>query len=794
MRDANTDALLPATHSAPGSPADGDNGCRHGYGERIAPSFEATAENGFDYREHLRVILKRKKVIAVTTVGALSLGYLWSLLILPVYTATVRLQVDPEAKIVEKGDINAGDPRTYDYMKTQLELLQSRNMAERVAAIANFSGGAEQENSSSLSLSMLLGGKSKSHPPVAPSRNDLGVGRVLAGRVVKPIIGSRLVDISFTDPSPQLAEGVANAFGEAFINFNLDKRLESNAYAKTFLDEQIKQLKIRLQDAEKTMIDFAQKEKLIASTGRDSAEPTNFGQVSAALGAATAERIKTELQWKQVEAANAINLPQLLTNAAIAQLRSARGALTAEYQEKASTYGPGYPAMTEIKNKIAEIDRQLAAEVKTIKASYKAAYEASLAQEQELKREVEATRSETLDTQKRSIQFNILKREVDTSRALYESLLQRFKEVDVASGVGVNNVFVVDKAVLPSAPSYPVRSTFLRNALIAGLLAGIGLAYLLERLDDVIHSSDEAERLSRLTTLGIIPRVKNLEEEISDPRSGVSEAYRSLCTTLQLSTAEGLPKALLITSSMPGEGKSLTGQLIAKHFAAMGMRVLLIDADLRNASLHKKLGLDNSCGLSNFLTSGCTPTDAIQRVGDKHQFFFMSSGPLPPNSAELLGSQRLRYLIDITTRAFDLVIVDGPPVMGLADAPLLTRSVQATVFVVAANQTRKPALQSALKRLAVARTHLLGLVLTKFDAKSAGYGYGYGYGYGGAGYGQVGDDDKLASLENGNLQLEHAEFADDGDAVGAATEATGKQQKSRFSEMLEGLAKRFPSA
>jgi capsular exopolysaccharide synthesis family protein len=613
----------------------------------------------------------------------------------------------------------------------------------------------------------------------------------MGGRAVKPITGSRLIDISFTDPSPQRAQRVANAFGEAFINFNLDKRLESNAYAKTFLDDQIKQLKIRLQDAEKAMIDFAQKEQLIASNDKDSKASSAYDQASSALNAATAERIKNELQWKQVEAATAINLPQLLMNGTISGLRAARGTLTAEYQEKSTTYGPNYPAMAEIKSKIAEIDRQLAAEVKTIKASYKAAYEASLAQEQELKKQVTTTRNETLDTQKRSIQFNILKREVDTTRTLYESLLQRFKEVDVASGVGVNNVFVVDRAQLPGGPSYPVRSGFLRNALVAGLLAGVGLAYLLEKLDDVVHTTEEAESLSSLTTLGVIPKVRSVEAETADPRSGLCESYRSLCTTLQLATAEGLPKALLFTSAMPGEGKSLSCLLVAKQFSAMGLRVLLIDADLRNASLHKKLDLDNSVGLSNYLTSGCTPSEAIQKVGDKQPIFFMSSGPLPPNSAELIGSLRMQYLIDVTTRTFDLVIVDGPPVMGLADTPLLTRSVKTTVFIVAAGQTRKPALQSALKRLTLARTNIIGMVLTKFDAsmgRQHGYAYGYGYGYGGAGYGQIQHKPVQA-----NEKTEMEEFAAN-EMPAVIDETTATESKKRPPRWVRKITRSFRSS
>jgi polysaccharide biosynthesis transport protein len=777
MNDINADRLPAAVSQESGVPANRPySGIDVGY--PMAPTAEV-AEDIVDFGEVLRVLRKRKRLVAAFMISGLTISFLCYLLITPIYKATIRLQVDPESKIVEKGDIGTGESQSMDNMQTELELLQSRNLAERVASLTNLSSELQPQKPSGASLSMLLGGKSKETPRPAPGGTEVSVGvdAVLAGRAVKLIPGSRLIDISYTDKSAARAQRVANAFGEAFINFNLDKRLESNAYAKTFLDDQIKQLKIRLQDAEKAMIEFAQKEQLVALNDKDSKTTSNYDQASAALSAATAERIKNELQWKQVEAANAINLPQFLTNATISSLRAARGTLSTEYQEKASTYGPGYPAMTEIRNKIAEIDHQLSAEVKTIKASYKAAYEASLAQEVELKKQLAATRNDALDTQRRSIQYNILKREVDTTRALYESLLQRFKEVDVASGVGVNNVFVVDRAEVPRAPFFPVRSTFLAFGLLAGLFSGGAVAYLLERLDDVIHTSDEAESLCSMTMLGIIPSVKDFEAEMRDPRSVISEAYRSLCTTLQLSTADGLPKSILITSSMPAEGKSTTGHMIARQYAAMGLRVLLVDSDLRNASLHHKLGVEGAVGLSNYLTSGCTPSEAIIKIDGKHPFYFMSSGPLPPNSAELLSGKRMRDLIDVSSHAFDLVLVDGPPIMGLADAPILTRAVKAVVLVVAAGQTRKPALQAALKRLTLARANIVGLVLTKLDVKS--YGYGYGYGYGGHAYGQLEYHPELSTRKEGKGDGDAAAPSKE-DVDNLTSEGLDSSSKTRF--------------
>jgi polysaccharide biosynthesis transport protein len=226
-----------------------------------------------------------------------------------------------------------------------------------------------------------------------------------------------------------------------------------------------------------------------------------------------------------------------------------------------------------------------------------------------------------------------------------------------------------------------------------------------------------------------------VEEELADPRSGLSEAYRSLCTSLQFATENGLPRSLVVTSSSPGEGKSLTAYAVAKHFALLGRSVLLVDADMRNPSLHKRLNCDNSVGLSTYLIGTCTPPDAMQSTCiDK--LAFMSSGPRPPNAADLLGSSRLYSLLSIGVEVFDLIVVDGPPVLGLADAQLLSAAAAATVFVVGGGQSRTGVVRSALQRLQLSRGSVIGGVLTKYDAKSASYRYGYAYKYTyGSGYG-----------------------------------------------------------
>jgi len=725
---------------------------RDSYGQIVAfreHGPEADGEPGLDLREYWRILNKRKWLIASITGACIVIGLVYVLMATPLYTATVRLQIERNvAKIVESGNVTPTENAVGDaeFLKTQYELLQSRSLAERVASMTRLADDPEFDKSKRWSiLSIFRAADETSLESRQRSKEIAAAKMILDSRVVKPLSGSRLVDVSYSDPDPARAQRIATAYGEGFIASNLDKRFQANAYAKTFLEDQLKQLKLRLEDAEKVLLEFAQREQIVATTDKTSIAESNLAAANSALGQIISERIKNEQLWKQVRDATAINLPQLLTNSVIDGLRVRRNQLVTEYQEKSETYRADYPAMVQIANKIKETDRQLATEVNTIRSSLKAAYESSLSQENEMKQRIETLRAETLDLQKRSIQYNILKREVDTTRSLYEGLLQRFKEVDVAGGVGANNVFIVDKAELPRAPSSPVMSRALALSLALGLAAGLAAAYVLEHFDDLIHSPEEVERISSLAALGIIPKVQltdGVEEELANPRSPLAEAYRSLNTALQFSTASGLPKTLLITSATPNEGKSVTALAIAQNFAVMGLKVLLIDADLRNASLHKKLKLENSVGLSNYLTGNCSPPEAMQRT-NLGNFFLMSSGPLPPNAADLLGGARLLSLFSVGLEVFDLVVIDGPPVMGMADALLLSNAAAATAFVVAVGQARSGPVRNALKRLALVRTPIIGTIITKFDARTASYGYGYGYGYG---Y-DYGHDEKKDSVE-----------------------------------------------
>ncbi len=732
--DAHSGRLVPAMDG--GATLRGPYGAT-GYAE--APPDDELRRLFFDL---LRIVIKRKWLILAIVMVSVTIGGLRTLMITPIYTATVRIQIDTKAlKIVEGGQVEQTESGG-DFLRTQIELLRSYAVAERVAALANLGDDADFFKPREMSIrsivrSMLKGSTGHAAPAPGKEAVQAAAGIVAGNQAIRVVPGSRLVDVSYSDPVPERAQRIANAYADAFIASNLDKRFQANVYAKAFLEDQLGQLKLRLEEAERAVIAFAEKEELVVTSEKASIAEANLSAANAALGGLVADRIKSEQLWRQVENIDAINLPQFLLNPVIQGLRAARNTLDGEYKEKLQTFKPGYPAMIQISNRMKEIDRQIAIETRAIKESHKAAYEQAMQQEKEMKARIESLRVDTLDLQRRGIQYNNLRREANTIRTLYEGLLQRHKEVDVAGGVGANNIFIVDRASPPGAPSSPNLSRALLFALMLGLGGGFGAAYLLERLDDSVRTPDEVERLCGLPTLGIIPDVgktpNKAERELLNPRSAIAEAYRSLCTALQFSTDDGLPKSLLITSSLPSEGKSVTSFAIARHFANMGMRVLLVDADMRNPSMHLKFGLDNSIGLSNYLTGDLTPPEVFQAT-DIAKLTFMATGPLPPNAADLLAGPRLLSLLSVGMEMFDLIILDSPPVMGLADAPLLSNAAAATVLVVGSGQSRSGQIRGSLKRLQFARGPVIGTVMTKLDSRNVAYGYGYGYGNSGNPY------------------------------------------------------------
>jgi capsular exopolysaccharide synthesis family protein len=309
--------------------------------------------------------------------------------------------------------------------------------------------------------------------------------------------------------------------------------------------------------------------------------------------------------------------------------------------------------------------------------------------------------------------------------------LQRYKEIGVAGGVGVNNISVVDAAELPEDPSSPNLPLNLLLSLLIGAFLGMGAAFALEQIDEGISDPADVENEIGVPLLGTIPKVtdKSAIEELQDRKSILSEAYVSLQTNLSFATEHGTPRSLAVTSSRPAEGKSTTSTALAISLARTGRRVLLIDADMRSPSLHGLFGLGNTVGLSNYL-SGNDELGSLIHDTNHQNLSLMTAGPHPPSSPELLSSRRFGTLTELALQKFDHVILDSPPVMGLADAQLISSRVEGVIFVIEANGTHQSVVRAAVRRLVTANVVIMGAILTKFDQRKAQYGYGYEYGYG----------------------------------------------------------------
>jgi capsular exopolysaccharide synthesis family protein len=363
--------------------------------------------------------------------------------------------------------------------------------------------------------------------------------------------------------------------------------------------------------------------------------------------------------------------------------------------------------------------------------SLRANYQQAVQRESDLRGTVNQLKQSYLDLRRRSIQYNIFQEDVDTNQALYDGLLQRFKEIGVAGDVGVNNVAVVDLANVPAKPSSPNLLLNFAVSLFLGLLIGAALAIALEQLDEAIADPAEVKRRLGLPLLGTVPRTRHEtpEEALLDRKSEIVDAYLAVCTSLGFTTDHGVPSSFAVTSTRPAEGKSTTALALATTLARTGKKVIIVDGDMRSPSIHQLGGVHHDRGLSNFLAGDENIADLTFAM-TAYGITAMSAGPIPPNAAELLTGSRLSLLIARLKESYDHIVIDSPPVMGLADAPLIASSVEGVIYAVESHGIRSTQVKTALSRLANANVRVFGCVLTKFEARKSHYGYGYGYEYG----------------------------------------------------------------
>lgn len=716
------------------------------------------ADDALSVKEMLQLLLKYKWLLLAAVSLCTVLAVLKGLTTMPLYQATVLLQIDrTSARIVQfNKDV---DPLQEDdalMLQTYYELLQSRSLAERViddlqldpvgrrltgAAPGAPVDAAVQPAAPRGWLASVVAGYSRLGQPSVNDRQFLSrealVSSFMASVMVEPVRNSRLVKVRVTHANAVQAARIANAIAQGFISLSMERRAQSSVYAKTFLQDQLKATKAKLEASERTLNAYAKKNAILTLDEKTSVISQAYTDYSSALGRVEQDRLKAEALYNAV-AANPESAAQVLESRTVQAYKEQRSKLQAEYLSNLTVYKPEFPRMVQLKTQLDELDRRIRSEVDAVLASAKSQYEAARKQEDKVRARLEDTRREVLLTQDRSVDLNLFKRELDTNRQLYDGLLQRLKEVGVTSGVTSNAISVVDEA---NTPLFPVSPNLMKNAgigLLAGLMLGAGFVFVREQLDDSLKQASEIEAKLGLPLMGIVPLVnkKKLAQArtlalltVQDPRGTFAEAYRSMRTALQFSTAEGTPRRLMVTSSVQSEGKSTTALALAVNLAQLGQRVLLVDADMRNPSLHRALERANDSGLSSYLAGEAGYEALIQKTEVPH-LALLPAGPQPPSPVDLLMGPRLLELLErAEAMGFDKIVIDAPPVLGIADAIVLGNQVQSILFAVKAGVTRLSSIRDAQRRLRLGGLVPLGVVLTSAGgAETCYYGYYGAYG------------------------------------------------------------------
>jgi capsular exopolysaccharide synthesis family protein len=565
---------------------------------------------------------------------------------------------------------------------------------------------------------------------------------------ITPVQGTRLVKIAFSTPDPELAARVANTHAKAYLQQGVELRGHTNDEARHFLQEKLAELQERVEKSEAALQRYRQDRGIISLAHRENVVVDRLADLHKRLTEAEADRIGLEAQTRLLHKHEYHTLPAVIDNRLIQTLKIELTRLEGERADLAIKVQPGDPVLEQFQARMERTKRRLQQEIQRTVAGIKSAYMAAKQKEDELRAKVEQQKALALGLKDAAVDYAILSREVDTRRQLYDSVLARFKEMEVMAALRVSNASVIEPAVPPVQPVRPRKVLSLLCSAVLGLTGGVGLALFVEYCHNTLRTSHEVERYLRLPHLGTIPdfvsngrrsspfshpaspeaqRLNGSEAQAAfvlahDPLSITTEAYRMLRTTLMVAQVEIPPKILLFTSGTHGEGKTVTAVNTAAVLAQMGVRVLVIDADLRCSACHTLLGVDNKAGLAEVLAGRWEPADVIRPTVSEN-LFVLSSGAVPSNPAELIGSKQMRTVLEALQEQYDYILIDSPPVMLASDTMLLSTMVDGVVLVANAQRTPRQVVRDARTRLTCARARILGVVLNQLPMRHRDYAY-----------------------------------------------------------------------
>ena len=742
-------------------------------------------------RQALRILRKRKYTILCLGLSCGLLAFMVSALLRPYYRTTALIEIESQqANPLDGvlGQLASGIGGTDDVkteVQTQVSVLQSDALGIETMKRTHFED--HQQTRSPLLGTMHSYPREKGGTLYdTPAIRESLLNSLHTRLVITPVPDSRLLQLTFEDPDPRYAAFLTNTLIDQYVQDRLARRNASTAQASEWMTTQIADLNKQVDAAQQRLIDYQRQSGVAVYTNAPSTLPSQGGgqaplamspvldrlmQLNKDLVIAQEVRITRGAVYELAKAGDAsalISMSQAQPATApsdtapagtsvdgLLSLRQQQLALKVRISSALQTYGAMNPHLIELEKELAELDRQVQEELGRIVKSAEGAYEMAKSTEAGIQKAYDAEEREANDANDSVIHMAVLQQQADSTRQLYQDLYTKLQESKLSVGTQSSNVSLISNALPSSTPVHPRKLLNAGLGFGGGLFLGMILAFVRDNLDDSIVNSTQVEELTGVPVLGLIPRFSPSPRALArpgpnqagglppsnsgawvtkQPTSQAAEAYRALRTTLLLSHAGSPPRTILVTSSLPKDGKSTTTYNLAACFAALGTRVLAVDADLRNPTLHRLSGISNARGLANLLTSSVDLHDMVQQDPLAEHLHILPSGPTPPNPAELLGSGVFAKLIVQLSKEYDLVMIDSPPIMLVADSSIVAAMVDGVIAVVKSQSTTRPALVRAADLFRRHRVNLLGIVLNAVDVKSSEYYYSYGY-YGGDYYG-----------------------------------------------------------
>jgi exopolysaccharide transport family protein len=715
--------------------------------------------------DYIRVVYRRRWIALPVFLAVFVVGAVNAFRETPIYQARTQLLIQKDAPNVARLDQVFQTENSWydsDFYQTQLRILQSRSLAHRVIddlkmwSAPKLGNGPESKASISVSALLWRGVYgvidlvqkpfAAPAPPApaaavaeqAPAQGETPAqsGRIdefLGGLSVVPVRNSQIVEIRYASSDPIFAAQAANGAAKAYIQQTMEFKFSASKDAADWLSERLAEQRKAVEASESTLQAYKEKNGGVSITdGASNIVVQRLTELNSALTKAKTERINKEAAYNQLKAAEAAgnldSFPTILANEYIQKLRTDLTDLQRQQAQLADRYGERHAEVIKNRTAIQAADAKLRSELSKVVESVHSEYQAALSQEQSLQGALDSQKAEALSLNRKGIEYGVLQREADSNRQIYESLMQRTKETGITSESRTTNVRIVDAAVTPRAPVSPNVSNELAVSFGTGLFFAVAVAFGLEYLDNRIKTPQELKAHLGVPFLGMVPSVGK-EKGGSDPLlsravpANFTEAFKSIRTNILFSSAEDGMRSIVVTSSGPGEGKSIVSANIAVALAQAGQRVLLIDGDMRRPRVHEIFGTDQEPGLSNVLTGVARPSDAIRRCPTVHGLWLLSSGHIPPNPAELLGSHRFRDFMGSLEAHFDWVVVDSPPVLVVTDSSIVGNQAAGVVFVVGSDKTSRQAARAAVEQLDAANARIIGSVLNRVNLTRHQYYY-----------------------------------------------------------------------